>query len=125
MKRRRGAPVGNQNAQTHGFYSVAFKASERGLLAQMPSADLSAEIELMRVTNLRFLQALNSAPQPLDLPMQLSALRAVTLSAHSIARLLRAQLLTAQARVDRQELLDSLEDTEPPESTPASRLPDA
>ncbi len=95
---KRGAPVGNHNALKHGFYSVAFKASEQRLLAKLPAQDLSAEIELIRVTSLRFLQALDAAGRPTDFDTQLSALRVLNLSAHSIATLLRTQSLTARAR---------------------------
>ena len=98
MKRKRGAPAGNHNAYKHGFYSAGFKAAEMRLLAQVPAADLSAEIQLIRVTSLRFLQAINAATQPLDFATQLSALRALNLSAHSISSLLRAQVLNATAR---------------------------
>ncbi len=98
MKRKRGAPLGNHNACKHGFYSSAFKASEQRLLAEMPAQDLSAEIELIRVTSLRFLQALDAAGKTTDLDTQLSALRVLNLSAHSIAALLRTQALTARAR---------------------------
>jgi hypothetical protein len=88
---RPGAPRGNKNAYKHGFYSAAFKAEERRLLEQVPVTDLAAEIELVRVTSYRFVQALNALKQPLDIETQLAALRAVNLSAQSIVSLLRAQ----------------------------------
>ena len=98
MKKKRGAQPGNINAFTHGFYSSVFKAKERLLLSQLPTTDLAGEIELIRVTNYRFLEALNATHGPLDFETQLSALRAVNLSAHSIATLLRAHALGAMAR---------------------------
>ncbi len=98
MKTKRGAPLGNHNAYKHGFYSAAFKAAEQRLLVEIPPADLTAEIQVIRVNSLRFLQAINAASQPLDFATQLSALRAPNLSAHSITSLLRAQVLNAAAR---------------------------
>ncbi len=104
MPKKRGAPAGNHNAYKHGFYSAAFRATELRLLSEMPAQDLSAEIELIRVTSLRLLQALDAAGRPTDLATQLSALRAVNLSAHSIATLLRTQALTARARATAADL---------------------
>jgi hypothetical protein len=63
------------------------------MLADLPLTDLSAEINLIRITNPRFLQALKASKGELDLQTQLTALRAVNLSAHSIATLLRARAL--------------------------------
>ncbi len=94
-KRKRGAPKGNRNALKHGLYSAAFKEQERRLLARLPVADLSAEIDLIRVANYRLLQALNQSSAPLDVDAQLSIVRAVNLSTRSITSLLRAQGLLA------------------------------
>lgn len=112
MQRNSGAPLGNHNAYKHGFYSAAFKAAERRLLSQIPAADLTAEIQLIRVTSLRFLESINAEAKPLDFGTQLAALRALNLSAHSITSLLRAQVLTAAARelaADLENLPDPLE----------------
>ena len=98
MQRKSGAPLGNHNAYKHGFYSAAFKAAEKRLLSEMPPEDLTAEIQLIRVTSLRFLEAINAAAQPLDFDTQLAALRALNLSARSITSLLRAQALHVAAR---------------------------
>ena len=94
-RKSRGAQPGNRNAYRHGFYSALFKEAERKLLDQVSTTDLSAEIELIRVANARFLQALAASRAPLDFESQLAALRAVNLSAHSIASLLRAQAFNA------------------------------
>jgi hypothetical protein len=77
-----------------------FKESERRLLDQIPLTDLSAEIELIRVTNKRFLEALVASKDELDFDTQLTALRAVNLSAHSIATLLRAHALATAIQRD-------------------------
>jgi hypothetical protein len=110
----------SHNALTHGYYSSIFRATERRLLDQIPLTDLSAEIELIRVTNKRFLQALAASKGDLDFETQLTALRAVNLSAHSIATLLRAHALTAAFNRDAAEALRDLDDL-PPEEHAAQR----
>ncbi len=98
MKKKIGAPLGNQNAYKHGFYSAAFKAAEQRLLSEVPAHDLTAEIELIRIGSLRLLEALDAAGKPTDLSTQLTALRILNLSAHSITSLLRTQAWAADAR---------------------------
>ena len=99
-KKKRGAPRGNHNALKHGFYSTAFKDHERRLLSQPASADLSAEIELLRVANYRFIDALRACAGSLDGKTQVAALRALNLSVHSIKRLLNARILPALVSSD-------------------------
>ena len=111
----RGAPHGNRNAWKHGFYSAGFKENERRLLKDLPASDLTSEIDLIRIANLRFLEALSASHAPLDVNTQLAALRAVNLSAQSIASLVRAQLLTT-AIVDtdgRADFIKALQATSP------------
>ena len=49
-RRRRGAPLGNQNARRHGFYSTALTPQEQqALLEAADIKDLLSEIALMRV----------------------------------------------------------------------------
>jgi hypothetical protein len=117
-KPKRGAQPGNHNAIKHGYYSSIFKATERRLLDQLPLTDLSAEIELIRVTNKRFLQALSASKDDLDFETQLTTLRAVNLSAHSIATLLRAHVLTAALNRDAAEAIHDLDDLPPEEHAP-------
>ena len=90
MKKKRGAQPGNNNALQHGLYSAAFKAEENRLLGESSATDLTAEIELIRVMNTRFLESLQTS-QPLDPETQLSALRVVTLSSQAIMGLIRLQ----------------------------------
>ncbi len=104
MKKNRGAPPGNQNALKHGFYSAAFKAAEARLLSEVPAHDLSAEVELLRVASVRLLQAINDSPDGAALSTQLAAVRALNLSAHSIASLLRVQAKASALRLDAAEL---------------------
>ena len=102
-ERKPGGQPHNQNAIKHGFYSAIFKKTERALLSEIPLDDLSAEIELIRVTSQRFLRALVASKDELDFEAQLTALRAVNLSAHSLATLLRAQALGVAYRRDMAE----------------------
>ena len=104
MKNKRGAQPGNDNAYQHGFYSAAFKAAEARLLDDSSTTDLTAEIELIRVMNIRFLESLKSIDQPLDPETQLSALRAVTLSAQAITGLIRLQNLRASSEKNMDEM---------------------
>ncbi|MDO8750748.1 MAG: hypothetical protein Q7K03_06355 [Dehalococcoidia bacterium] len=48
--RKRGAPLANQNARKHGFYSAALSPQEQeALLDAATIKDLQSEIALMRV----------------------------------------------------------------------------
>lgn len=122
MKNKRGAQPGNDNAFKHGFYSSAFEAKEARLLDESLLIDLTAEIELIRVMNIRFLESLRSAGQPIDPETQLTALRAVTLSAQAITGLIRLQHLRATTNKDMDEIMqkitalpdDKLEDFDKP-----------
>ena len=105
MKNKRGAQPGNNNAFKHGFYSSAFEADEARLLDESSDIDLTAEIELIRVMNIRYLESLKSAGQPLDPDVQLSALRAVTLSAQAITGLIRLQNLRLSADKNIDEIM--------------------
>ncbi len=50
IKRRRGAPLGNQNARKHGFYSNALDKSEKRNLKHAQTVEgLDEEINLLRV----------------------------------------------------------------------------
>lgn len=95
--RRRGAQPGNRNALKHGYYSRLFKSVELGALSKIPAADLSPEIDLVRLSVSRFLEALNSAPESVDVETRLSILRAIILSADSINSLVRTQAILSLA----------------------------
>ena len=62
-RRRRGAPTGNQNARTHGFYSSQLTEKERDSL---PDAvylkDLQGEIGLLRLKIRRLASYPDSPP---------------------------------------------------------------
>jgi hypothetical protein len=114
--KRRGAQPGNHNAYKHGFYSLLFKERQRKWLDEIPLTDLSPEIELIRVTSTRFLEALAKSKGVLDYETNLTALRAVNLGAQSIATLLRIQAIAALANRDAAELLDAPDP--PPDGAP-------
>ena len=122
MKRNRGAQANNKNALKHGIYSAAFKSGMARGLDRMPLTDLSAEIELIRVMQNRYLESVRADSRPPGPEAQLSALRAVTLSAHAITSLLRLQ---ARCSVDEKErdkvlegFLSSADDEQDPSDAP-------
>ena len=108
MKKKRGAQPANKNALKHGLYSAAFKAGEARFLDKMSISDLSAEIDLIRILNARYLESLKAGSQPPDPAAQLSALRAVSLSTHAITGLLRLQALAEIKDKESDELRDQL-----------------
>lgn len=89
MKKKRGAQPGNKNALKHGFYTEAYKVDVSRLLDKLPIQDLSAEINLIRVLSDHYLDSLHAGSEPLDRETKLTALRAVCLSMHTVARLQR------------------------------------
>jgi len=93
MKRKRGAPPGNQNAFRHGFYSSRFRQQELPALSQSSALELADEIALMRVATARLLASLDSHTEPRDIQTELSILRAVNLRALSINGLVRTRLM--------------------------------
>lgn len=100
MKRKRGAPPGNQNAFRHGFYSALFRRKELTNLEENSGLDLVDEIGLMRIANARLLESLNESKEERDIQTELAILRAICLGAMSINRLVRTRLiLEAGARV--------------------------
>lgn len=122
----RGGQPGNKNAYKHGFYTGLFRQHERQLLENLPAADLSAEIELIRVTSARFIQSLMASKGTLDYESNLTALRLVNLSAQSIATLLRVQALTGAAGREMAEAIHELEQLSErieKQTAPASPLP--
>ena len=108
MKKNRGAQRKNKNALKHGFYSATFKAAESRLLNATPAADLTGEIELIRVATSRFLKALEQHPEALDPKNQLSALRGVTLGSRALLSLIRLQNLRDLADKDMDKFMDDL-----------------
>ncbi|MBI2850267.1 MAG: hypothetical protein HYX80_04390 [Chloroflexi bacterium] len=68
MKGKGGAPKGNQNARTHGFYSMALSEVEKLELEQAVGVEgIDAEIALLRV---KLKRVLEKEPQNIKLIMQ-------------------------------------------------------
>lgn len=84
-----GAPTGNQNRRTHGFYSAAIENGEiADLIAYADDLSLDDEIALVRVA-LRRLVAAFGADAELD-PGQLATLATTAFNgSRTVARLLR------------------------------------
>lgn len=96
MKRKRGAPPGNQNAFRHGFYSARFRQREMRALNQSDGLELADEIALMRVLTARLLDRIDFHTEPRDLKTELSIIRAFNLSTHSIRALIRTRMMLAR-----------------------------
>lgn len=80
MKKKRGAPEGNQNARKHGFYSQVLDESEKLQLEEARGIEgLDEEIAILRV-KLRTL--IDRHPERFDLHLE---------AANTIARLIRTR----------------------------------
>ena len=63
-RRRRGAPIGNQNARTHGFYSSRFTKKELDSLQDAVRLnDLQGEIALLRLKIRRIVANPDAPPE--------------------------------------------------------------
>lgn len=96
MKRKRGAPPGNQNALRHGFYSSSFRKRELHALNHSSALELADEIALIRVATARLLATVDSHREARDLHTELSIFRAFNLGVHSIRALLRTRLMLSR-----------------------------
>jgi hypothetical protein len=92
-KRKRGGQAGNNNAFKHGFYSLHYKQAEQLQLSQVPMANLSNEIELLRIQMLRCFEAEAASLNAIDYETRLQALRTISLAAESLTRLIRTQFM--------------------------------
>ena len=81
MKKKVGAPFGNQNARKHGFYSGVLKEPDLKMLKQAPSVKgIDAEIDVLRV---KLRAILRDDPDNIKL---------YSLAVVSLSRLLRTRL---------------------------------
>ena len=96
MAKRRGPPLGNQNAFKHGFYSEVFRQAEQDRLGGTAPADLVDEIGLIRVSIARCLAALQDKQQERDIDTELAILRTINLGVLSINSLVRTRLMLAR-----------------------------
>ena len=80
MKKKRGAPKGNQNARKHGFYSQVLDESEKLQLAQAREIEgIDEEIAILR---LKLRNLIDKQPERFDLHLE---------AANTIARLVRTR----------------------------------
>ena len=68
--------------------------------------DVTAEIELLRVLNVRYLDSISDSLHQLDPDKQLADLRAFTLSARAVGALIRIQKARAAGEKDADETLE-------------------
>lgn len=106
-----GAPAGNQNRRTHGFYGRYYSADELDALAEYAADDsLDSEIGVVRVALLRSLRVLED--DGADPALVAALVPLVYAGGRTVARLLRDRKLLSgddQASVMR-ELADALEE---------------
>ena len=97
MKGKGGAPTGNQNARTHGFYSNALNEVEKLELEQAVGVEgIDAEVALLRV---KLKRVLEKDPQNIKLIMQ---------AANMIAKLLKAsEKMTPKQKKKVEEAVDN------------------
>jgi len=90
QKRKRGAPLGNQNARKHGFYSKVLTPGQEAALKASSVEGLDREIGIIRM---KIMSVLSNDPQNM---------RALTLAMSSLNRLVRTRyLLPADAHPGR------------------------
>jgi hypothetical protein len=92
-KRRRGAPKGNTNALTHGFYASKLRARDARDLNQYAFRGLKEEILILRYYIRRVVEQTTHED---DLEKSFHYLRAVTLAVIGLSRLLRTEKLVAE-----------------------------
>ena len=98
-KRRRGAPLGNHSALKHGFYSAQNPASTQAEGNQL-SLDLQAEIDFIRQS----MQRVIALGEPQTYREAVDYLRALSLAATALTRLVRAHRYINPALDPRDEL---------------------
>jgi hypothetical protein len=96
--RRRGAPIGNTNAVSHGFYSRRFRKNEVQDLQNSYFSGINDEIAMLRVCIRR---AIEWGKDIQSLPEAMDFLRTISLAAGNLSRLVRTQKLIAGSGLDR------------------------
>lgn len=106
-----GAPAGNQNRRTHGFYGRYYSADELDALAEYVADDsLDSEIGVVRVALRRALKVLQDEDADPALVAALTPL--VFAGGRTVARLLRDRRLLSGQDADTimREMADALEE---------------
>ncbi len=105
-----GAPSGNQNRRTHGFYGRYYSAAEVEDLGKEVEESLDAEIKVVRVALRRALRVLEDDGADPELVAALVPL--VYAGGRTVARLLRDRRLLSGSDMDTvmKEMADALEE---------------
>ena len=81
MQKKRGAPKGNQNAKTHGFYAQSYTHAERRELSQTKLEYRANNIKFFKVRIARIAERIKpSASPPMSFHENLLALRTVVIA---------------------------------------------
>jgi hypothetical protein len=100
--RRRGGQRGNHNAIKHGFYAQQFNPTDLKDLEKCELTGLSDEIAMLRVQARR---VFGLSGQAQDLNEAILTLRALSLAAYTINRLIRTQLSSGMQHNEVQDAL--------------------
>jgi len=89
-KRKRGAPLGNQNRLVHGFFSTSFTKKESHSLNTNVKGEFQDELSLLYILINRTAESINNNPNVAP-DVYLDALRAITQAIARIESLRRSQ----------------------------------
>jgi hypothetical protein len=93
--RRRGAPLGNLNAVTHGFYSARFNKTDRTALAESNFTGLAEEIALLRLFIRRVVYESSNLK---DFDRLLDTLRVICLASASLSHLVKTHAFLSNSK---------------------------
>ena len=103
-KRRRGAPLGNRNAVTHGFYSRLPHVGELTGLANPqlePAGDVDQQIAVIQ----HYMQRVSELGQDSqDLSQLISLLRGLCVASNRLGNLRRRQALLAMLNTNKDQI---------------------
>jgi hypothetical protein len=110
-----GGQPGNQNARTHGFYSISYSPEELALLATfVDEPSLEDEIWMQRVLNQRLMtytQAQDTAGKKIQIATLIKIAQALTTGTGRVAKLLRdRRVLTGGATTQLEEAVATILD---------------
>ena len=81
MSKKRGAPIGNRNAETHGMYSKSYTRSEQRELSQIEINQRQNNIKFFKVRLARIAERIKpSVSNPMSLQENVLALRTVVIA---------------------------------------------
>ena len=101
-RRGSGAPRGNQNARTHGFYARTLSPQEVGdLVSYAANMSLDDELACARVALRRVLEFVQQDSSDLNQDQYIQVVKLVFYGTRTIARLLRERTTLSDAAADR------------------------